>query len=88
MMTGVLVGRTDADVRERVTALLQALGNGDGDPDKWLAERRSRWIIGTPDEAIQRVSEFEAAGAERVMLQDFLPHDLEMVSLLGEVFAL
>ncbi|MEO6351403.1 MAG: TIGR03560 family F420-dependent LLM class oxidoreductase [Candidatus Limnocylindrales bacterium] len=91
VMTGVLVGRTAAEVRERVGTLLKVLGNGDGDADadadKWLAERSGRWIIGTPDEAKERVNEFAAAGAERVMLQDFLPRDLEMVRLLGEVFA-
>jgi F420-dependent oxidoreductase-like protein len=87
VMTGVLVGRTDAEVRDRVGSLLEVLGTGEGDPDEWLGERRGRWIIGTPDEARAKVEEFAAAGAERVMLQDFLPRDLEMVSLLGEVFA-
>jgi alkanesulfonate monooxygenase SsuD/methylene tetrahydromethanopterin reductase-like flavin-dependent oxidoreductase (luciferase family) len=53
------------------------------DADAWLAERRSRWIMGTPDEAKQRVAAFEEAGVERLMLQDFLPRDLEMVQLLG-----
>jgi alkanesulfonate monooxygenase len=85
-MTGVLVGRTSDEVRARVRDLLNVLGNGDGDPDQWLAERRGRWIIGTPDEARERVDEFAGAGAERIMLQDFLPHDLDMVRLLGEVF--
>ena len=56
------------------------------DADEWLAERRQRWIMGTPDEARARVKEFEAAGVERLMLQTFLPRDLEMVRLLGEIF--
>ena len=42
--------------------------------------------MGTPNEALERVKEFEAAGVERLMLQTFLPRDLEMVRLLGEVF--
>jgi alkanesulfonate monooxygenase SsuD/methylene tetrahydromethanopterin reductase-like flavin-dependent oxidoreductase (luciferase family) len=42
--------------------------------------------MGTPDEARAKVKELEAAGVQRVMLQDFLPRDLEMVRLLGEVF--
>jgi F420-dependent oxidoreductase-like protein len=85
-MTGVLVGRDDSELRERVTALMHMFGSGDGNPDEWLAERRGRWVMGTPDEARQRVREFEAAGVERLMLQTFLPRDLEMVRLLGEVF--
>ena len=86
-MTGVLVGRDEGEVRRRVGELMGLLGRGDADPDEWLAERRPRWIIGTPDEARERVATFEAAGVERLMLQDFLPRDLEMVGLLGEAFA-
>lgn len=86
-MTGVLVGRDDAEVRARVAALMEALGSA-GDADEWLAERRKRWIMGTPAEARERVKEFEAAGVERLMLQTFLPRDLEMVGLLGEIFSL
>jgi F420-dependent oxidoreductase-like protein len=85
-MTGVLVGRNEADVRARVADLMQAIGGQDQELDDWLAERRRRWIMGTPDEARARVKEFEAAGVERLMLQTFLPRDLEMVRLLGEVF--
>ena len=85
-MTGVLVGRNQADVRARVADLMQAFGGQDQELDDWLAERRQRWIMGTPDEARARVKEFEAAGVERLMLQTFLPRDLEMVRLLGEVF--
>ena len=40
----------------------------------------ARWIMGTPEEARRRVAEFAAAGVERLMLQDFLPRDLEMVT--------
>ena len=54
---------------------------GTGDPDAWLAVRRSRWIMGTPDQARERVAEFEAAGVQRLMLQTFLPRDLDMVRL-------
>ncbi|HUG47063.1 MAG TPA: TIGR03560 family F420-dependent LLM class oxidoreductase [Candidatus Limnocylindria bacterium] len=85
-MTGVLVGRNQDEVRRRVRELMAALGDtGDGDAEAWLAERRQRWVIGTPDEARRQVATFEEAGAQRLMLQDFLPRDLEMVALLGEV---
>ena len=42
-----------------------------------------RWIIGTPDEARAMIRRFADAGVERIMLQDFLPWDLEMVDLMG-----
>jgi len=85
-MTGVLVGRDESEVRSRVTDLMEAIGGQDQEVDEWLEERRKRWIMGTPDEARERVKEFEAAGVERLMLQTFLPRDLEMVRLLAEVF--
>jgi alkanesulfonate monooxygenase SsuD/methylene tetrahydromethanopterin reductase-like flavin-dependent oxidoreductase (luciferase family) len=84
-MTGVLVGRDEPEVRARVADLIRMFG-GDDELDDWLTERRTRWIMGTPDEARERVREFEAAGVERLMLQTFLPRDLDMVRLLGEVF--
>ncbi len=84
-MTGVLVGETEAEVRDRARELLETIDGG-GDPDAWLAERRNRWILGTPDQARARAAEFEAAGAQRIMLQTFLPRDLEMVRVLGRIF--
>jgi len=85
-MTGVLVGESESDVRDRGRELLQTIGEDGGDAGAWLAERRDRWIIGTPDQARARAAEFEAAGAQRIMLQTFLPRDLEMVRLLGRIF--
>ena len=85
-MTGVLVGETQEDVRARVADLLAALGQGVSDPEAWLADRRRRWIMGTPDEAMERVRALEATGMQRVMLQDFLPRDLDHVRLMGRVF--
>lgn len=79
-MTGVLIGDTEAEVRDRVATLLEVVG-GTGDPDAWLAVRRERWIMGTPDQAHERVAAFEAAGVQRLMLQTFLPRDLDMVRL-------
>jgi F420-dependent oxidoreductase-like protein len=84
-MTGVLVGANDADVRARVGELSHQVGRGVGEADDWLAERRRRWIMGTPDQAREGVAALEAAGVQRLMLQDLLPRDLDMVRLLGEV---
>jgi alkanesulfonate monooxygenase len=79
-MTGVLLGETEAELSDRVATLLEVVG-GTGDPDAWLAGRRARWIMGTPDEARARVEEFAAAGVQRLMLQTFLPRDLDLVRL-------
>jgi F420-dependent oxidoreductase-like protein len=86
-MTGVLVAETEGDLRARVADLLTALGQGGADGDAWLAERRGRWIMGTPDEAHERVAALEERGTQRIMLQDFLPRDLDHVRLMGRIFA-
>ena len=86
-MTGVLVAETEDDLRARVADLLGALGQSGEEADAWLAERRRRWIMGTPDEAHERIRALERNGTQRVMLQDFLPRDLEHVRLIGRIFA-
>jgi alkanesulfonate monooxygenase SsuD/methylene tetrahydromethanopterin reductase-like flavin-dependent oxidoreductase (luciferase family) len=83
-MVGVLVGRNDADVERRADALLAGFGQAGESGKAWLATRRRRWIIGTPDEARATVARFADAGIERIMLQDFVPRDGDMIDLLGE----
>lgn len=88
-MTGVLVGATEGDVRRRLADLFELIGEPSStDADTWLAERRTRWVMGTPDEARERVAALEGAGVQRVMLQTFTPRDLDMVRLLGDIFEL
>ncbi len=82
-MAGVLIGRNDAEIAARVTAAIRATGGDEGDQG-WLEERLGRWITGTPDEAQAMVRRFAAAGVERIMLQDFLPWDLDMIDVMGE----
>jgi F420-dependent oxidoreductase-like protein len=83
-MIGALVAETEPELVERVHDLLVATGASD-DAEAWLAERRPRWIMGTPEQAWERIRALQAAGVGRIMLQDFLPRDLEMVSLLGRL---
>jgi F420-dependent oxidoreductase-like protein len=84
-MVGVLVAETEPELTDRVHAVLAMTGGSAGDASAWLAERRTRWIMGTPDEAWERIRALEAAGVQRIMLQDFLPRDLEMVTLMGRI---
>lgn len=86
-MTGVLVAETEDDLRARVTDLLDVLGRPDADGKAWLAERRDRWVMGTPDQARARAEALGSHGVQRIMLQDFLPRDLEHVRLMGRIFA-
>jgi alkanesulfonate monooxygenase SsuD/methylene tetrahydromethanopterin reductase-like flavin-dependent oxidoreductase (luciferase family) len=82
-MAGVLIGRDRAEMARRTAAVGSAVGAEDG--GSWLEERLGRWVTGTPDEAQAMVSRFADAGIERIMLQDFLPWDLDMIDVIGEV---
>jgi alkanesulfonate monooxygenase SsuD/methylene tetrahydromethanopterin reductase-like flavin-dependent oxidoreductase (luciferase family) len=82
-MAGVLVGRNADEVAARERALLEAFGEDIEEGEAWLDERRNRWVYGTPDEARAQLEKFAAAGHERIMLQDFLPWDLDMIDLMG-----
>ncbi len=53
--------------------------------EDWLEERRERWVVGTADQPRGRWSRASAtAGVERIMLQDFLPWDLDLIDVMGE----
>jgi alkanesulfonate monooxygenase SsuD/methylene tetrahydromethanopterin reductase-like flavin-dependent oxidoreductase (luciferase family) len=82
-MVGVLIGATDAEVERRASDLVAALG-ASGDARAYLDTRRSRWIIGTPDEARAMVRRYAEAGIERIMLQDLLPRDGDMIDLMAQ----
>ena len=82
-MAGVLVGRDEAELDRRKGELLEAFGD-DAGGEEWIDSREPRWVLGTPDQARAMVARFEEAGAERIMLQDFLPRDLDMIDLMAE----
>ncbi len=83
-MAGVLIGRDEAELAARLTAVTDAVAAGE-DEAAWIEERLERWVAGTPDQARETVRRFAAAGVERIMLQDFLPWDLDMIDVIGEV---
>ena len=84
LMTGCLLGRDEREVRDRA-AQLHARSGADGEVDAWLDGLRGEWIVGTPEQAAQRLDEFRRVGLERVYLQHQLHEDLDMVTRMGEV---
>ncbi len=44
-------------------------------------ERGGSWAVGTPDQAADTIHAYADAGVDMIVLQDFLPHDLEYVDL-------
>jgi alkanesulfonate monooxygenase SsuD/methylene tetrahydromethanopterin reductase-like flavin-dependent oxidoreductase (luciferase family) len=86
LMTGVVIGRTAEEVRERGRRLYDLTG-GDGDLDAWLEARGRISLIGTVEEVAGRLRALEAVGVTRVMLQHLDHRDLDTVALLGEELA-
>jgi len=84
VMAGVLIGRDEAELSRRKSALLAEFGDESGGED-WFDAREPRWILGTRDAARAMVEKFADAGAERIMLQDFVPRDLDMIDLMAEM---
>ena len=83
-MVGTVIGRDDAELARRGEALATAFGMDPAKAGELIDGRRNRWIVGTPDDARAMVRRYADAGVERLMLQDFLPWDLEMIDQLAE----
>jgi alkanesulfonate monooxygenase SsuD/methylene tetrahydromethanopterin reductase-like flavin-dependent oxidoreductase (luciferase family) len=75
MMTGCVVGRSQREVDDRLAQFKAVTGN-DAPP-----------IVGTVDQVVERLREYQAVGVERAMLQHLVHEDVEMVAVLGEVAA-
>lgn len=86
LMAGCLVGADPGELRERARRLAAWRGEPDADPDEVLAALPDTWVVGTVPEVVERLGELAAVGVERVMLQDLLYEDIEMIDLIaGEV---
>ena len=84
LMTGVVVGEDDADLRARVARLAAKLG---ADAQTLVREPPAGWIVGTVDAAAEQLRALRDAGLRRVMCQQLVHEDLEAVALLGERLA-
>ena len=61
-----------------------SIRGGEADAEQMLEERRPTWLAGTVEEVAARISELEALGVDRVMLQHLNHSDDDMVALIGE----
>ncbi|HUH15589.1 MAG TPA: LLM class flavin-dependent oxidoreductase [Gaiellaceae bacterium] len=86
LMTACAIGRDEGEARERIRSRLERAGQ-DVDPDEYLAQRGEAAILGTLDQAAERLRAYEAADVERVMLQHLDHRDLDMVELIGRELA-
>ena len=84
VMTGCLIGRDEAELHDRARQLMELSGE-DGDVAAYVDGLRDAWVVGTVEQAAERLVEIEAAGAERIMLQNQLHADLDMVALIASL---
>lgn len=87
LMIWAYVGETDEEAREKMRSAAQRSGRSATADEITSMEREA--IFGTPQRAADRLSEFAAAGVQRVMLNHELIDDMQMLELLAaQVFPL
>ncbi len=86
LMTGCVVGRDEAEVRRRAQRLYER-SDRDGSFDQWLDGFAGRGVLGTPEQAADKLGRLGEAGIEAVMLQHLLYDDLDMLEVVAEDIA-
>jgi alkanesulfonate monooxygenase SsuD/methylene tetrahydromethanopterin reductase-like flavin-dependent oxidoreductase (luciferase family) len=82
IMTGLLVGRDEAELLDRAGRLAALQGSGRSARDE-LAATPASWIAGTVDAVAERLRALADLGVDRVMLQLLLHDDLDQLALIG-----
>ena len=84
VMTTVVVGADERELRERVARLAAKTG---ADAGQLLREPPAGWVLGTLDHATEQMLALSDAGVTRVMCQHLVHEDLDELALLGEELA-
>jgi F420-dependent oxidoreductase-like protein len=82
VMTGVVIGADDTDLRDRAARLEERSGF-----QNLVDAPPGGWIVATVDDAAEQLQTLADAGVDRVMCQQLLHDDLDAVALLGERLA-
>ena len=86
VMTQLYVGETRDDALARARALYDSRELPQSF-EEWLAPRLEHGVVGSVEEVVERLREYERAGCDRVMLQHLLHTDLEPVRVIGRELA-
>jgi F420-dependent oxidoreductase-like protein len=82
VMTGFVVGRDEAELRDRATRLAQRIGST---ADALLGDPPEAWIVGTAEAAAERLGALRDAGVHRVICQNLLHDDIDVLALISEL---
>jgi F420-dependent oxidoreductase-like protein len=80
LMTHCIVGRDEADARERVGRWLERVGTPF---EEWREGDGRAALVGSAAEVLEQLAALAAAGVERVMLQHLAHEDVDMVEVIG-----
>jgi F420-dependent oxidoreductase-like protein len=86
IMTGIIAGRDEAELRDRAARLLDRTGFGT-ELGEFLDHPPQGWVVGTVEQVVEQLNLLREAGVERVMCQQLLHDDLDAVALLGRELA-
>ncbi len=81
VLCAVAIGADRAEADRRIATIVETMEYES--VDSLETERGGSWAIGTPDQAAGTIRAYADAGVDMIVLQDFLPHDLDYIDLLG-----
>ena len=82
LMTWCYVGATEDEAMDRIRLVFDRSMRAERFADE-LDELRATCIVGSPNQAVERLRAYEAAGVQRIMLNHELFDDLEMLEVLA-----
>ncbi len=82
IMTGFLVGADEGELRDRAARLGERIGST---ADALLDDPPEGWILGTTDRAAEQLAALRDAGVHRVMCQNLLHDDLDVLALIAQL---
>ncbi len=82
IMTGFVVGADEAELHDRAVRLGERIGST---ADALLNDPPEAWIVGTTERAAEQLAALHDAGVHRVMCQNLLHDDLDVLALIAEL---
>jgi F420-dependent oxidoreductase-like protein len=80
LMTGVLVGSDERELRGRAERLAALMGQ---DAAAFVAHPPAGWIVGTVEQVAEQMAALRDAGLDRLMCQHLLHDDVDAIALIG-----
>ena len=82
VMTGFVVGADEAELRDRADRLGERIGSTG---EALLSDPPEGWIFGTTERAAEQLAALRGAGVHRVMCQNLLHDDLDVIALIAQL---